>query len=78
MNQLSESVHRRKGLNSVAKQQIVAKPIEHEAIVYACVVVKIGIFIAFIDWQVQLDKRYLLQRLLFPDAIYFQPLVQVI
>ena len=37
--------------------------------------IKIGIFIAFIDWQVQLDKRDLLQprlqRPLFPDTIYF-------
>ena len=39
--------------------------------------VKIGIFIAFIDWQVQLDKRDLLQRPLFPDTIYFQIRVQV-
>ena len=47
--------------NSVAKQQIVAKPVEHVTTAYACVMVKIGIFIAFIDWQVQLDKRDLLQ-----------------
>ena len=35
---------------------------------------------AFIDWQVQLDKRDLLQRPLFParfpDTIYFQIRVQ--
>ena len=39
--------------------------------------VKIGIFIAFIDWQVQLDKRDPLQQPLFPDTIYFQIRVQV-
>ena len=39
--------------NSVAKQQNVANPAEHVTTIHACVMVKIGIFIAFIDWQVQ-------------------------
>ena len=74
MNRLyrtEKSIRGRQGPNSVARQQIVAKPVEHVTIVYACVMVKIGIFIAFIDWQVQLDKRDLLQRPLFPDTMHF-------
>ena len=79
MNRLSDkkSIRGRQCPNSVAKQQIVAKPVEHVTTAYACVMVKIGIFIAFIDWQVQLDKRDLLQQPLFPDTIYFQIRVQV-
>ena len=72
-----KSIRGRQRPNSVAKQQNVAKPAEHVTTVYACVMVKIGIFIAFIDWQVQLDKRDLLQQPLFPDTIYFQIRVQV-
>ena len=81
MNRLSDRkiYTRTTGPNPVAKQQIVAKPVEHVTTAYACVMVKIGIFIPFIDWQVQLDKRKdkrdLLQRPLFPDTIYFQILV---
>ena len=56
-----KSIHGRKGPNSVAKQQIVAKPVEHVTTVYACVMVKIGIFMLLIDWQVQLNKHDLLQ-----------------
>ena len=66
-----KSIRGRQGPNSVAKQQIVAKPVEHVTTAYACVMVKIGIFTAFIDWQVQLDKRDLLQRPLFPGHHLF-------
>ena len=38
-----KSIPGRPGRNSVTKQQIVAKPFEHVTLVYACVMVKIGV-----------------------------------
>ena len=40
---MEQSIPGQPGHNSVAKQQIVAKPLEHVTLVYACVMVKIGI-----------------------------------
>ena len=67
-----KSILGRQGPNSVAKQQNVAKPAEHVTTIYACVMVKIGIFIAFIDWQVQLDKRDLLNNHYFRTPFIFK------